>query len=59
MICPTHDDVHSLSGLIFTRNVPIIVDKYADIAAIIERCPARSTMAGNNFFRRYGKCLVL
>ena len=59
MITPTHDNVHPPSGPLFIRNFLEMVDEYAGISEIIERCTARSTGAGDTMNGWSDKCTVL
>jgi hypothetical protein len=51
MITPTYDDVHPLFGLLFTQHFLVMVDEYPGISEIVERCLARSTIAGDTINR--------
>jgi hypothetical protein len=44
MITPTHDDVHPPFGPLFTQNFLVMVDEYAAISEIIERCTTRPVL---------------
>ena len=59
MIPPTHDDVHPPFGPLFTRAFFVMVAEYTGISEIIERCTARSTLAGDTMNRWCDKCTVL